>query len=95
MPNHQRSTIHIQAKTIEAFGSRRKSGVVNQTMQRLTVALDTVEITKADRDFFNKYRRNDFGPYHQNQSEILKQFAKQKGCDLSTALVCLEKIERE
>jgi hypothetical protein len=95
MSEYKRSTIHIQAKTIEAFGDRGKSGVVNQTMQRLTAAADTVDITDADRKFYAPHRRKDYSPGYPDQAEILKKFAKQKGCDLSTALVCLEKIERE
>ena len=91
----KKASIYMTDKTLDAIGSRVRGSVVNQTMQRLTVAIDEVEITKSDRKFYELNRRKDRSPGYPDQSEILKKFASQKGCDLSTALVCLEKMDRE
>ena len=62
----KKASIYMTDKTLDAIGDRNRGGVVNQTIQRLTVAIDEVEITDNDRKFYeqNRRKRNQNVPRH-------------------------------
>jgi hypothetical protein len=91
----KRSTVYINDEALIALGTRKASGVINQTLSRVAIAGDSVKITKAMTDYFmeNCRSRGDNFPYYPDQKAILTDFSDKFGLSMSETVIALDKIE--